>query len=353
MGGDVTAPPRQRLSESTAPGHPGGVPGGLLKQPGRVEALWQEPGISERASGGFCSYLQEEVSSGRVIDVGDSKTAESLGVHCSPFGVIPKTGRPGRWRLIIDLSSLEQSSVNDGISKELSSLSYLSVDDVIAEEVRRGRGTLMAKVDIKKAYRNVPVHPVDRLLLGIQWHGRVYVDGCLPFGLRSASLLFTAVVDALQWVMEARGVDRQFYHGWGPTGRRVQDQLGDEGSVQGGGDGHRAGEGGRPHDGIDIPGYRAGLGGYGHPSASGKTTPTPGKPKELEGQEGLQEEGPTVNHWGNEPCVQGGQSGKVLPEAPHRPVYERQPPEQACKAQCGDPGRHRMVAPIGPGVEWG
>ena len=153
-----------------------------------------------------CGYLQEEVSSGRVIDVGDSKTAESLGMHCSPFGVIPKTGRPGRWRLIVDLSSPEQSSVNDGISKELSSLSYLSVDDVIAEVVRRGRGTLMAKMDIKKAYRNVPVHPVDRLLLGMQWRGRVYVDGCLPFGLRSATLLFTAVADALQWVMEARGV---------------------------------------------------------------------------------------------------------------------------------------------------
>ena len=153
-----------------------------------------------------CGYLQEEVSSGRVIDVGDSKTAESLGVHCSPFGVIPKTGRPVRWRLIVDLSSPEQSSVNDGISKELSSLSYLSVDDVIAEVVRRGRGTLMAKMDIKKAYRYVPVHPVDRLLLGMQWRGRVYVDGCLPFGLRSAPLLFTAVADALQWVMEARGV---------------------------------------------------------------------------------------------------------------------------------------------------
>ena len=36
----------------------------------------------------------------------------------------------------------------------------------------------------------------------------------------------------------------------------MQDQLGDhEGSVQEGGDSHRAGEGGRPHYGIDIPGY--------------------------------------------------------------------------------------------------
>ena len=29
----------------------------------------------------------------------------ALGVHVSPFGVIPKSGPPGRWRLIVDLSS--------------------------------------------------------------------------------------------------------------------------------------------------------------------------------------------------------------------------------------------------------
>ena len=48
------------------------------------------------------------------------------------------------------------------IQKDLASLSYVSVDDVIAEVVRRGRGTLLAKMDVKQAYRNIPVHPRDR-----------------------------------------------------------------------------------------------------------------------------------------------------------------------------------------------
>ena len=34
------------------------------------------------------------------------------------------------------------------------------------------------------AYRAVPVHPADRLLLGLSWHGDTLA---LPFGLRSAS----------------------------------------------------------------------------------------------------------------------------------------------------------------------
>ena len=38
------------------------------------------------------------------------------------------------------------------------------------------------------------------------WQGQVYVDTRLPFGLRSAPLLFTAVADASQWAMKRKGV---------------------------------------------------------------------------------------------------------------------------------------------------
>ena len=34
-----------------------------------------------------------------------------------------------------------------------------------------GRGILLAKVDLKSAYRIVPIHPEDRPLMGMQWKG--------------------------------------------------------------------------------------------------------------------------------------------------------------------------------------
>ena len=43
-------------------------------------------------------------------------------------------------------------------------------------------------------------------LLGVQWSGAYYVDGALPFCLRSAAKLFTAMADALPWVMVNKGV---------------------------------------------------------------------------------------------------------------------------------------------------
>ncbi len=64
----------------------------------------------------------------------------------------------------------------------------------------------MAKLDVQAAYRLIPVHPDDRPLLGVQWGDAWYVDGMLPFGLRSAPKIFTAVADALEWCTRQRGV---------------------------------------------------------------------------------------------------------------------------------------------------
>ena len=135
-------------------------------------------------------YLERELEGNRVIKVGSLESALQQGIHCSPFGVIPKKHKPDAWRLIVDLSHPENHSVNDGINKELCSLSYVSLDDVITCIILTGKGTLLAKMDIKQAYRNVPVHPQDRRLLGMFWKDTVYVDATLPFGLRSAPLIF-------------------------------------------------------------------------------------------------------------------------------------------------------------------
>ena len=151
-------------------------------------------------------FLDREVAESRLWDVGSVEEAATMGVHCSPFGVIPMKGKPGKWRLILDLSAPEGFSVNDGIPKDLCSLGYMSVDDLVAQVLQMGRGAEMAKIDVKQAYRNVPVHSKDRHLLGMQWKGRVLVDGTLPFGLRSAPLLFTALGDAVQWAAEKKGV---------------------------------------------------------------------------------------------------------------------------------------------------
>ncbi len=40
----------------------------------------------------------------------------------------------------------------------------------------------------------------------MKWQGQVYIDATLPFGLRSAPLIFSVVADAAMWIMMQRGV---------------------------------------------------------------------------------------------------------------------------------------------------
>ena len=115
---------------------------------------------------------------GRVLGPLDPRVGAQMQV--SRFGVIPKNHQPGKWRLILDPAG---ASVNDGIERELCSLKYTSVDEAVQRFSELGQGSLLAKLDIESAYRLIPVHPADRLLLGMLWRGNLYTDASLPFGL--------------------------------------------------------------------------------------------------------------------------------------------------------------------------
>ena len=113
----------------------------------------------------------------------------------------PKSHQINKWRLILDLLP-KRESVHDGILKDLCCLHYITIDDTIQHIMKPGRETLLSKVDIKSAFSLIPVHPADRYLLGMQWKDRLFIDTCLPFGLRSAPKLFNILADLLAWIVQ-------------------------------------------------------------------------------------------------------------------------------------------------------
>ena len=80
-------------------------------------------------------YISAELKVNRLAAFSPEE-ATALAIHCSPIGIIPRKNKPGKWRLIVYLSSPEKESVNDGFKKELCSLPDTSVD-VIAEKVAK------------------------------------------------------------------------------------------------------------------------------------------------------------------------------------------------------------------------
>jgi len=69
---------------------------------------------------------------------------------------------------------------------------------------------MLAKVDIRSAFRLHPVHPADRHLLGMRWRSNAY--HCIPFGLQSAPKLFNILADFLAWIMENAGVSYHIHY---------------------------------------------------------------------------------------------------------------------------------------------
>ena len=155
-------------------------------------------------------HIREETEAGRLLGPLPPQLAALC--HISPIGLIPKTNQPGKWRLIVDLSTPQGASINDAIDSSHCSLHYASMEDAVQVVRHLGPGTLLAKLDLRKAYRVIPVHPDDHALLGIKWESQVYIDTALPFGLCSAPKIFSAVADALAWAFHCRGICWQLHY---------------------------------------------------------------------------------------------------------------------------------------------
>ena len=154
------------------------------------------------------NYLQDEIKHGVIAGPFVSPPLGNL--HINRFGVIPKS-TPGKWRMITDLSFPQENRVNSCISDEHARV-YVGVPAAVSKIMTLGRGTLIAKFDLRRAYRLLPVHIEDRHFLGMRWRDRFYVDLALPFGIRSAPQIFSRFADILQFILHNAGPVENIQH---------------------------------------------------------------------------------------------------------------------------------------------
>ena len=121
-------------------------------------------------------------------------------LQVSPLGMVAKK-EPNTYRVIHHVSFPEGNSINDGISAEDASVQYQRVDDAIDLIRSMGVGSLMAKADIEKAFRIMPVHPVDYELLGMKINNLFYYDKALPMCCSISYKLFEEFSTALHWIV--------------------------------------------------------------------------------------------------------------------------------------------------------
>ena len=148
------------------------------------------------------AYLEEEKHFNAIYGPYSEPPLENM--HFSPFLTREKPGAKHR-RVIVDLSFPHGSSVNAGVQPE----SYLGTPflltlptiDTITQKVKEnGKGSLLYKIDLSRAFRHVKLDPKDYNLLGLHLQG-YYFDSCLPFGFKHGSAIFQRISDAIRYIM--------------------------------------------------------------------------------------------------------------------------------------------------------
>ena len=128
-------------------------------------------------------------------------------VKTSPIGAFMKKGKD-KVRVIHDLSYPHGNSINSGISKENSTVSYSSVLDAVAL-CKLYRTPFMAKYDLQDAFLSCPVRLEDRKYLGFLWENseksQIMRFSSLPFGLRTSARKFSELAQGLMYICKKNG----------------------------------------------------------------------------------------------------------------------------------------------------
>lgn len=103
--------------------------------------------------------------------------------------------------------------INDFIDPDYCTVHSTPFDVVLEMIANLGTDSFLAKIDVKSAFRLLPVHPADQELLGFKFHNQFYYDMCLPMGCSISCALWEKFVSFLEWVTITKtGKDTLSHH---------------------------------------------------------------------------------------------------------------------------------------------
>ena len=148
-------------------------------------------------------YIKTELSFGAITGP-FSVNPLSKPLVCSPLQTVPKGGSSTR-RVVMDLSFPPDRSVNSAIplNTYLDSpfkLRLPGIDRLCELILSKGRGCLIYKKDLQRAYRQIPIDPRDYHLLGFNFDNQFYFHTRCPFSLRTSAMICQQTTKAVIYI---------------------------------------------------------------------------------------------------------------------------------------------------------
>ena len=147
------------------------------------------------------TYIKEELSHSAML--GPFKSPP-INLHVSPFLTREKSDSCKR-RVIVDLSWPKGLAVNDATSIDCYDglkflLTFPSIDLITRRVMHCGRACKIAKIDISRAFKHVPIDPKDISYLGLFWK-KFFIEKNLVFGFRHGSQNFQRLSDSIRFIL--------------------------------------------------------------------------------------------------------------------------------------------------------
>lgn len=153
--------------------------------------------------------LEKELAAGRIAGPFVSPPFATLRV--SPIGLVPKK-EANDFRLIHHLSYPAGLSVNDYIDRKNCSVQYTSFDVAVHMVQDLGRHCLLFKLDVRSAFRLLPVAVSDFDQLGFKFDGKYYFDKCCPFGFSGSCKIWETFAKFLEFMVRQKANSQNLIH---------------------------------------------------------------------------------------------------------------------------------------------
>ena len=130
----------------------------------------------------------------------------SSNVTLAPIGAVPKEYNTGgniiKYRPIVHMSAPRGgTSVNSAIFEHMEKVEYIKFLEIVEWVYYLGQGSWIWTADAQDAYLRVPVNEDSWKCMGFMWFGMLFIICSLPFGLASASQIYTTFADAVLWII--------------------------------------------------------------------------------------------------------------------------------------------------------
>ena len=155
-------------------------------------------------SGQVQQFIDDELAHGALL--GPFEEIPHPNFTWAPLMTRPKG--QGR-RVILDLSfgdhSVNKATIRDKYDTSEFSLNLPGLDNLVSALRDLGHSARLFKVDISRAFRNIPIDPADAIHLGIKWNNKFYIDKHLAFGAVHGTAIFERVSNFIRFIMAQHG----------------------------------------------------------------------------------------------------------------------------------------------------